>query len=312
MLESFTQFSPNPSPLSALLSSTTVCTLVATDEHDLKSRLLVDAFAIAGTSCAAHLMRHWAFWRPRLDVVEALLKLTPAEPDIDDFMTFATLPSLPWPPSTSPTSDLTANSKEGQNPSVSGMDHTVDSIARALLEHVNVFAQAEDGAVWFLRHHIALARVYAYYGKLLDVSSQLLCASLESLAYLAADELLRPKRRQQGCGTGRTWFDSTALWAVCEKFGPRLKKKILGDMSVKVEELFHGKSVSEDGPFTFAEWGMCAYLIAKLDPCDRRRVLAGVNPILAGTNERTVTVADEAARKRLLNSGLPLALLGLA
>jgi hypothetical protein len=73
--ESFAQTESNSSPLSALLSSEIVCTLVATDERDLKSQLLVNAFAIAGTRCAAHLMRQRAFWRPRLNVVEALLKL---------------------------------------------------------------------------------------------------------------------------------------------------------------------------------------------------------------------------------------------
>lgn len=69
------QTSPNSSPLLALLSSTTVCKLIATDEGNLKSRLLVNAFATAGTQCAALLMRHRAFWRPRLNVAEALLKL---------------------------------------------------------------------------------------------------------------------------------------------------------------------------------------------------------------------------------------------
>lgn len=74
-VESLVQSAPNPSLLLALLSSETVCTLVATDECNLKSRLLVNALAIAGIRCAVHLLRQPAFWRPRLNMVEALLEL---------------------------------------------------------------------------------------------------------------------------------------------------------------------------------------------------------------------------------------------
>jgi hypothetical protein len=216
---------------------------------------------------------------------------------------------------------------------MSGLDHTVDSIAYALLGQLNARAQAEDGPVWFLKNHFSLGRIYAYYSKLVDESSQLLCASLECLAYRATDELVRSKRRHQICGTPRTWFDTTALWSLCERFGPNLKEKVLSDVRAKVEELFHGETCSkhtpqvplntlpchlgkpnsEDCPLTFAEWGMCAYLIGRLDPSDRRRVLAGVNSVLTGAaDNRAITIADEAIRRRLLNSGLPLALLGLA
>ncbi|KAB5591181.1 hypothetical protein CTheo_5390 [Ceratobasidium theobromae] len=310
--ESLVQSAPNPSLLLALLSSETVCTLVATDECNLKSRLLVNALAIAGIRCAVHLLRQPAFWRPRLNMVEALLELTTAEPDISALIDIATRPSLAWPPLPSPSiSDLdtTLISDLG----MSGLDLTIDGIARALLGRVGACAQADDGVVWFLKYHVSMARIYEYFSKLEDEPSRVLCASIESLAYRAADGVLGSRCGQHAYGPAWTWFDSAALWSLYERFGPELKEKVLTDLSTKLSELFHGYPSTGGSAMTFAEWGMCAYLIGRLDPRDRQRVLAVLSPVGAGTaGGGEVLVPDEEVRKRLLNSGLPMALLGLA
>lgn len=56
---------------------------------------------------------------------------------------------------------------------------------------------------------------------------------------------------------------------------------------------------------------MHAYLIARLNPYDRRRVLTGFNSSDHGPDVRPSEETED-ARKRLLNTGLPLTFLGLA
>ncbi|KAG9119342.1 hypothetical protein FRC07_005679 [Ceratobasidium sp. 392] len=103
--------------------------------------------------------------------------------------------------------------------------------------------------------------------------------------------------------------ETTTAWTLCEKFGSRPREKILSAVRTKVEELFQDRAHNPGTPSTFAEWGMYACLIARLDPLDRRRVLAGVK----GVEVEGVGFAldDDNARRRLLNSGLPLAVLEL-
>ncbi|KAG9086567.1 hypothetical protein FRC06_003024 [Ceratobasidium sp. 370] len=302
------QTPPNPSPLSALLASTTVRTLIATDEHDLKSRLLVKAFAIAGTECAARLMQEWAFWRPRLNAVEALLRLTLAEPDIHNFMETVTTPPSAWPPSLRGSSCPTLPSRRtAQDPVPFGCspnpEHTTNSIATQLLAQIDHHAQREGGPAWFLKHHTSLGRIYTYYSRL-GGDGEVLCTSLESMACAAVDELFNPKQAAQRKHEGRIVPETATAWALCEKFGPRPREKALSAVRAKIGQLFYAQALDSETP-TFSEWGMHAYLIARLDPQDRRRVLAGAKAGEIGV------LGDDDARRRLLNSGLPLAVLEL-
>ncbi|KAG8711111.1 hypothetical protein FRC08_016295 [Ceratobasidium sp. 394] len=299
----------NPSPLSALLASTTVRTLIAIDERDIKSRLLINAFAIAGTQCAARLMQEWAFWRPRLDVIEALLRLTPAELDVDSFMETVTTPPSAWPPSLRESSSLTLSSPmTTRDPARSGRllnpEHTINSIATQLLAQIELHTQTEGGPAWFLRYHTSLGRIYAYYSQL-GCDGGALCTSLESMACAAVDELFNSKQAAKRKHEGRMVSETTTAWALCEKFGPRPREKVLSAVRAKVGQLFHDQALGSEIPSTFSEWGMHAYLIARLDPHDRRRVLAGAKAGKIGV------LGNDDTRKRLLNSGLPLAVLEL-
>ncbi|KAF8751717.1 hypothetical protein RHS01_08495 [Rhizoctonia solani] len=107
----------NESPLDALLESETVCTLIKTDERDLKSHVLVEAFAIVGSELGSRLLRHDAFWRPRVNIVEALLRLNSSEASLARFMEIATTRSTPFPPT---------------NGRMSGLDYTPEAIMHAL------------------------------------------------------------------------------------------------------------------------------------------------------------------------------------
>jgi hypothetical protein len=76
--------------------------------------------------------------------------------------------------------------------------------------------------------------------------------------------------------------------------------------------VFLERPTIQGSPSTFAEWGMHAYLIAQLDPQDRRHVLAGVNARGIGSGGMGLLSGDNNTRRRLLDSGLPLAVLELA
>ncbi|KAG8747321.1 hypothetical protein FRC10_001500 [Ceratobasidium sp. 414] len=299
----------NPSLLSALLASTTVRTLIATDEHDLKSRLLVNAFTIAGTQCAARLMQERAFWRPRLDVIDALLRLTPAELDINSFMENVTTPPSAWPLSPRESSSLALSSPTtSRYPARSycfpNPEHTINSIATQLLAQIDLHARTEDGPAWFLEYHMSLGRIYTYYSQL-DGAGEALCTSLESMACVAVDELFNSKQAAERKHEGRV-SETTTAWALCEKFGPRPREKVLGAVRAKIGQLFYDQALSSEAPSTFSEWGMHAYLIARLDPQDRRRVLAGAKAGEVGA------LGNDDARRRFLDSGLPLVVLELA
>ncbi|KAF8602885.1 hypothetical protein BDV93DRAFT_557070 [Ceratobasidium sp. AG-I] len=323
--KSFVSTPTNSSPLLALLSSTTVCTLIATDEGNLKSRLLVSALAIAGTQCAAFLMQHRAFWRPRLNVIESLLNLGANENDITTFIETTTSPSPAWPPSTSgsPTTPQLAhhfpNSCNAQAlPPTYWLpkpEHTTDSIANALLRYTNSRAQSEDGPSWFLKYHASLGRIYAYFAQQPNQLAQSLCNALSNMACAATDELFAPNQsvcKYEGAGAGRMWGDTTTAWTLCEKFGAAPRERVLCAVRKKVEELVRGGPLVRTDPFSFAEWGMHAYLIARLDPHDRRRVLTGFNSSDQGSSDMRPLEESEYARKRLLDTGLPLKFLELA
>ncbi|QRV89877.1 Ecl1 domain protein [Ceratobasidium sp. AG-Ba] len=313
-----TQTPPNPSLLSALLSSTTISTLISTDERDLKSRLLVNAFAIAGTQCAARLMQERAFWRPRLDVVEALLKLAATETDINDLMQVVTAPSPVWPPAphnpTSlaspllPASSFTSADRNSHPGLSCELEHTISTIAQQLLARIGARAQAEDGAAWFLKYHMSLGRIYAYYNRIGEEGGAL-CVLLESMACAAVHELFDSKRAAKRRYEGTAVSETSTAWTLCERFGPRTREKVLSAVRAQVEQLLHDRSVLCEAPRTFAEWGMHAYLIARLDPQDRRRVLAGVKGVDVGPAGIGSDSGSDDTRRRLLKSGLPLAVL---
>ncbi|KAG8743214.1 hypothetical protein FRC12_015095 [Ceratobasidium sp. 428] len=239
----------NPSLLSALLSSATVSTLIRTDERDLKSRLLVNAFAIGGTQCGAYLMQERAFWRSRLNVVGALLRLALVEQDINGFMETVTAPSPTWPPAREFPLAL-SSSTTGRDSALDFLkpEHTADSIAKQLLAHIVLRTEAEDGPAWFLKYHISLGRIYSYYSQL-GGDGESLCAALESMACAAIDELFGSKQAaMRRCG-GRIVSETTTAWTLCEKFGPRPREKVLNAVRAKIEQLFNGEN--QIVPFRF-------------------------------------------------------------
>ena len=65
-------------------------------------------------------------------------------------------------------------------------------------------------------------------------------------------------------------------------------------------------------PLSFAEWGMHAYLITRLDAHDRKRVLTDFSSSDQGSGDVRPLEEIEDARKRLMNTGLPLKFLELA
>ncbi|CAE6457184.1 unnamed protein product [Rhizoctonia solani] len=281
----------NESPLDALLDSETVCALVRTDERDLKSHVLVEAFAVAGSELALRLLRHGAFWRPRVNVVEALLRLNSSESGLDQFMEVATIPSTPFPPS---------------NGKISGLNHTADTIARALRLTLSQKLPSE----WFIKHHKSLGRIYVHFAS----SSPSLCDQLDSLAQVALEDIFRPS-------TGGQHHESSMLWSFYSQFGGAVKEKIVSDVRGKIKELVYG---NPHPPYTFSEWGACLYLIAQLDVAARERILSGlINPrYMENTQAQKIEVGltpDEEsalwlgeAKKRMQRFGIPLVMLGLA
>jgi hypothetical protein len=167
-------------------------------------------------------------------------------------MQTVTVPSPAWPPSTSDSPALTSSSPITSSTSSSSQDptpqtwlpkpeYTTNSIARQLLAEIDSRAQSEDGPAWFLKYHTSLGRIYAYYSTL-GGEGEPLCASLESMACAATDELFRPKRAAMK-QEGRVVSETTTAWALCEKFGPGPRAKVLSAVRAKVEELLiHGKS----------------------------------------------------------------------
>lgn len=265
-----------------------------------------------------------------------------AENDVVAFIGTVTSPSPTWPPSNSLVSPPVYHISDSSTTQTSipaywlpKPEHTVDSIANDLLHYTSNRAQSEDGPSWFLKHHASLGRIYAYYVQQPTQLAQSLCGVLSSMACAAADELFAPKRsihKHEGAGTGRMWSDTTVAWTLCEKFGSAPRERVLCAVREKVEELVRGEfralllvichysyffiitggPLVRTDPFRFAEWGMHAYLIARLDPQDRRRVLAGAHSLDDESGESSHPERVEGARKRLLNTGLPLTFLQLA
>ncbi|CCO34629.1 hypothetical protein BN14_08733 [Rhizoctonia solani AG-1 IB] len=280
----------NDSPLEALLDSETVCTLVRTDERDLKSYALIEAFAISGSELASRLLRHEAFWRPRVNIVEALLRLNSSEYGLERFMEVATTRSTPFPPS---------------NGRLSGLDHTPDTIAGAFSSKLSQKLSPD----WFIKYHKSLARVYAYFAP-----SSPLCDQLDSLAQSALEIIFRPSAT-----VGH--HDSSMLWSLYSEFGGGVRETIVREVRGKIKELVYG---NPHPSYTFSEWGACLYLIAQLDAEARERILSGlIDPRhIESTRAQAIEVgltADEEgalwlgeAKKRMQRFGIPLVMLGLA
>ncbi|KAF8704696.1 hypothetical protein RHS03_05959, partial [Rhizoctonia solani] len=281
----------NESPLDALLESETVCTLIKTDERDLKSHVLVEAFAIVGSELGSRLLRHDAFWRPRVNIVEALLRLNSSEASLARFMEIATTRSTPFPPT---------------NGRISGLDYTPEAIMHALSSKLSRKISPE----WFIKHHKSLGRIYSYFTS----SNPSLCEQLDSLAQITLENVFRPSAVSEH-------HDSTMLWSFYSQFGGSTKENIVREVRGKVNELVYG---NPHPPYTFSEWGACLYLIAQLDVEAREKILSGlINPKHIGnTQAQTIEVglaADEEgalwlgeAKKRMQRFGIPLVMFGLA
>ena len=123
-------------------------------------------------------------------------------------------------------------------------EHTMDSVANALLRHINSRAQSEDGPSWFLKYHASLGRIYAYFAQQPTQLAQHLCNALSSMACAATDELFSPNQviyKHEGAGAGRMWDDTTTARTLYEKFGMASKEKVLCAVRKKVEELVRGE-----------------------------------------------------------------------
>ncbi|CAE7191343.1 unnamed protein product [Rhizoctonia solani] len=289
----------NESLLDALLDSETVCALVKTDERDLKSHILVDAFAIAGSEMVSRLLEHAAFWRPRVDIARAILKLNSSETSLERFMQVATTPSTPFPPSKG---------------NMSGLDCTPDTIAKAVRSKLSSKVSPE----WFIKHHKSLARIYTHFSSSDCAVGPDMCAQLDSLAQVAVDDIFQSS-------TNGKHHDAPTLWTLYSSFGHDVKERIVLGVRGKIKELVYGNT--HQPPFTFSEWGTCLYLIAQLEVETRERILAGlinhryVEGKLAAGNvppSSEIEVGEEdtlwlgEAKKRIQRFGIPLVLLGLA
>ncbi|QRW04094.1 Ecl1 domain protein [Ceratobasidium sp. AG-Ba] len=240
------------------------------------------------------------------------------ETDINDFMQVVTAPSPVWPPAPHnptclaspllPASSFTSADRNSGPGLFCEPEHTISTIAQQLLARIGARAQAEDGAAWFLKYHTSLGRIYAYYNRIGEGGGAL-CVSLESMACAAVHELFDSKRAAKRRYEGTAVTETSTAWTLCERFGPRTREKVLSAVRAQVEQLLHDRSVLCEAPRTFAEWGMHAYLIARLDPQDRRRVLAGVKSVDVGPAGIGSDSGSDDTRRRLLKSGLPLAVL---
>ncbi|CAE6470562.1 unnamed protein product [Rhizoctonia solani] len=287
----------NESLLGALLDSETVCVLLKTDERDLKSHILVEAFAIAGSDLVSRLLEHGAFWRPRVDVVQAMLRLNPSETNLERFMEVVIAQSTPFPPS---------------NGEMSGLDYAPDMIAEALCSVLS----HELPSDWFIKHYKSLARIYSYFSSSSAATTDV-CVQLDSLAQVALDDIFQP-------ATKGKHHDAPTLWTFYSNFGHDVKERIVLSVRRKIKELVYGNP--HQPPFTFSEWGTCLYLISQLEVDVRGRILAGlINPryaegkLAAGdilpkseidAGEDTLWLGE--AKKRIQRFGIPLVLLGLA
>ncbi|GAB1525188.1 Ecl1 domain protein [Rhizoctonia solani] len=281
----------NESPLDALLESETVCTLIKTDERDLKSHVLVEAFAIVGSELGSRLLRHDAFWRPRVNIVEALLRLNSSEASLARFMEIATTRSTPFPPT---------------NGRMSGLDYTPEAIMHALSSKLSQKISPE----WFIKHHKSLGRIYSYFTSF----NPSLCDQLDSLAQTTLENVFRPSAVSEH-------HDSSMLWSFYSQFGGSTKENIVREVRGKVKELVYG---NPHPPYTFSEWGACLYLIAQLDVEAREKILSGLinSKHIGNTQAQTIEVglaADEEgalwlgeAKKRMQRFGIPLVMFGLA
>ncbi|CUA70909.1 hypothetical protein RSOLAG22IIIB_04399 [Rhizoctonia solani] len=288
----------NESLLDALLDSETICALLRTDERDLKSHVLVEAFAIAGSETAARLLKHEAFWRPRVNIIQAMLKLNSSEASLERFMQVATAESTASPSS---------------NGKMSGLDYTPDMIAQALRSTFSSQLSPE----WFISHHKSYARMYTYFAASSSAVGADACAQLDSLAQVALGHIFQPSMNGKH-------YDAPTLWAFYSNFGNSVKERIILGVRGKIKELVYGDS--HQPPFTFSEWGTCLYLIAQLEVETRERILAGlINPRSLDRQLTTgnvlpsseIDIAEDTlwlgeAKKRIQRFGIPLVLLGLA
>ncbi|KDN49882.1 hypothetical protein RSAG8_01947, partial [Rhizoctonia solani AG-8 WAC10335] len=281
------------------LDSETVCILLKTDEGDLKSHVLVEAFAIAGSEMVSRLLKHGAFWRPRINIIQAMLRLNLSEASLERFVEVATTRSTPFPPS---------------NGRMSGLDCTPDMIAQALRSTLSQKLSHE----WVIKHHKSLARIYTYFSSSGSAIGTDVCAQLDSLAQVALDDIFQPS-------TNGKHHDAPTLWTLYSHFGHDVRERIVLAMRGKIKELVYGNS--HQPPFTFSEWGTCLYLIAQLEVETRERILAGLitprhieGKLAAGhiPPSSDIDVGDEdtlwlgEAKKRIQRFGIPLVLLGLA
>ncbi|CAE6467453.1 unnamed protein product [Rhizoctonia solani] len=290
----------NESLLDALLDSETICVLLKTDERDLKSHVLVEAFAIAGSEMAVRLLKHEAFWCPRIDIVQAMLRLNSSEASLERFMEVATTPSTSFPPS---------------NGKMSGLNCISDMVTQALRSTLSHKLPTE----WFIKHYRSTARMYTYFSS--SSSSAVgvdVCARLDLLAQVALDDIFQPS-------TNGKHHEAPTLWTLYSNFGHGVRERIVLGVRGKIKELVYGNP--HQPPFTFSEWGTCLYLIAQLEAETRERILAGlINPrhvegkLPAGNilPSSEIDVGEEdalwlgEAKKRIQRFGIPLVLLGLA
>ncbi|KAG8690896.1 hypothetical protein FRC11_008338, partial [Ceratobasidium sp. 423] len=203
----------NESLLGALLDSETVCALVKTDERDLKSHILITAFAIAGSNLVSRLLEHGAFWRPRIDVVQAILRLNSSEESLERFMEIATAQSTPFPPS------------RGK---MSGLDYTPEMIAQALRSKLSQELPPE----WFINHYNSLARIYTHFSSSSTTKCVEVCALLDSLAQVALDDIFQPT-------IDGKHHDAPTLWTLYANFGPAVRERIAQSVRVKIKELVY-------------------------------------------------------------------------
>ncbi|KAH7341248.1 hypothetical protein B0J17DRAFT_254049 [Rhizoctonia solani] len=204
----------NESLLDALLDSETVCVLLKTDERDLKSHVLVEAFAVGGSDMVSRLLERGAFWRPRMDVVQAMLRLDPSEANLERFIEVATTRSTPFPPS------------KGE---MSGLDCTLEMITRALCSVLSRKLPSD----WFIKHYKSLARIYTYFSSSSTAVCTDVCAQLDSLAQVALDDIFQP-------ATKGKHHDAPTLWTIYSNFGHGVRERIILSMREKIKELVYG------------------------------------------------------------------------